>query len=880
MSAGRKRKWDVPGDPALAAQQLQRLESPPAASGSRVPQSAAEVSAIAAALIAQQRAAAPASHAAAAAAAQAAVAAAAEAARRLSQGPLQQQQQQQHGGHGGHGGQPQLQERRTRGDEEEVRDITINECRADIRFVLTKGTTHDEIFRQTGATLCARGRYRAPGSHAAGPSEAEPPLYIRITAETPEQIELAAARVYSIMGVAPPLPQQGAPQPQLQQQQQQQQQQAEQQHSAKVPLGLESPHADFNAAQQIIGPRGSFLKHIATETGATVLVRGRGSGVLEPGTSHEAPEPLFLLVQAPSREALDAAKGLAESLLQHVRDEYDKFMKARPPPPPAPAAAAPAQVAAAQPPAAAQGAPVQQQRAGQGQGQGSPAAAKASQSPPRGTPPMPYAMPPMMPGMMPGMPGMPPMPYAPPYGMPYGYPPMPMCPYPPDPAAMAAMQAPSWRRLEEALHCILQVCRERPSLVRLALASATSIHQGVLDVAWALAAALALSRLVLPGLGGSSGSSSPTIALGTGTPGSSSGSASDPSASPSPMSSPVFMPPGTHPAGATVGGALAGSFALGPSADSPECSLLRCPEPGAPLLAPQGLRSSVSVGPLGVAPQAPSPVAWRGVGPLCCSDSPRTSPREWAPGLLCASPPQGPLVHAARSAQPLTPSPVVATRIVLSASLPLDDDLAVPLPERAVSPMTLGPQLGYSASPPCSAATPLPPELILRSSTPDPTGAAAELGLLRVMQDLGARSSGLAPLGGGGGPSALAPTQSQLHVLHNASLGTRPRSGSMGGAVALRSGLQVPPAARLGSALSGSASKLALQQQAAGPGQRAPKAKAAAEQAGAQQAQGTPTLSQSQGHKPPSPVPNRSPERMRRKPQTVVSEVLVSDKQP
>jgi len=86
--------------------------------------------------------------------------------------------------------------------------------------------------------------------------------------------------------------------------------------------------------------QGSFIKHVANESGAKVLLKGRGSGL----DGQETTEPLHFLISSSRQDNITKgnhynkdsmsgstdffcyqARGLAESLAAHVKTEYEEY---------------------------------------------------------------------------------------------------------------------------------------------------------------------------------------------------------------------------------------------------------------------------------------------------------------------------------------------------------------------------------------------------------------------------------------------------------------------------------------------------------------------------------------------------------------------------
>ena len=94
-----------------------------------------------------------------------------------------------------------------------------------------------------------------------------------------------------------------------------------------LPVGIDAAtDPGFALVARITGPGNSYLAHIAAQTGASVTLRGAGTGIAEG-------EAIAVHLTAPTVPALNTAAGLVSSLLDTIRGEW---RSRRPPPAPMP----------------------------------------------------------------------------------------------------------------------------------------------------------------------------------------------------------------------------------------------------------------------------------------------------------------------------------------------------------------------------------------------------------------------------------------------------------------------------------------------------------------------------------------------------------------
>jgi len=193
-------------------------------------------------------------------------------------------------------------------DAEFTHDIDINDVRN--RYLLTRGSTQDQIHEETGASVGTRGVWYPDRSKA---TEKDPPLYIHISARTKEALDNAVAKINELIALdMGSLVEKGD-----------KTRERRKWPEEKLPVGLESIR-NFNIRAKVVGPSGSFVKYIQAETSTRVQIKGIGSGFIDQETGQEEPVPLYIHITGPEEGQVARAKVLTEDLLLVVRQEHAK----------------------------------------------------------------------------------------------------------------------------------------------------------------------------------------------------------------------------------------------------------------------------------------------------------------------------------------------------------------------------------------------------------------------------------------------------------------------------------------------------------------------------------------------------------------------------
>lgn len=102
--------------------------------------------------------------------------------------------------------------------------------------------------------------------------------------------------------------------------------------STRISDKLYIPTREFpsvNFIGQILGPRGGSLKEMNKQSGANIVLRGKGSVKGGKGRSHDETEPLHCLITADDQHKVDAAKRLLQDVIDMATTtpEYENERK-------------------------------------------------------------------------------------------------------------------------------------------------------------------------------------------------------------------------------------------------------------------------------------------------------------------------------------------------------------------------------------------------------------------------------------------------------------------------------------------------------------------------------------------------------------------------
>ncbi|KAF8595506.1 hypothetical protein BDV93DRAFT_534889 [Ceratobasidium sp. AG-I] len=190
-------------------------------------------------------------------------------------------------------------------------DIEINDLRN--RYLLTKGSTQQQIHQETEASVTTKGVWYPDKSKA---TEKDPPLYLHISAATQDVLNKAIEKVNELINT-----EMGS----LLEDRKKDDRGRERRKwpEEKINVGLETLR-NFNVRAKVVGPTGMFVKYIQQETGTRVQIKGQGSGYLDNETGRESEEPMHIHISGPEEGMIKRAKELTEDLLEVVRAEHEK----------------------------------------------------------------------------------------------------------------------------------------------------------------------------------------------------------------------------------------------------------------------------------------------------------------------------------------------------------------------------------------------------------------------------------------------------------------------------------------------------------------------------------------------------------------------------
>ena len=211
-----------------------------------------------------------------------------------------------------------------------IAKIDINDLPLNARTYLTQVGVQETVNQETGAAVSTKGQYLT--SDEKKPLDGiEKQLHLYVQSATKEKTDLAVAKLKEIIskqklpvptpGSTPPpaLPpikpippgQPALPTGNFVQE--------------KVFVGMDYCVPEFDLKTKLIGVNYANFNFVANATGAKVILRGKGSGFIEPTSGREAFESMYVFVSHPNKAGVEAAKKLVYNLISTVNSEYNSY---------------------------------------------------------------------------------------------------------------------------------------------------------------------------------------------------------------------------------------------------------------------------------------------------------------------------------------------------------------------------------------------------------------------------------------------------------------------------------------------------------------------------------------------------------------------------
>jgi KH domain len=196
-----------------------------------------------------------------------------------------------------------------------TKNIDINDLRN--KYVVTKPEAQQEIEMATGTTIKTMGRYYADRSKATAKVQ---PLHLHIEGKTQADVDAAVDAINDLISQ-----ELGSLIDETRFKRRDQLEQGEigggrkEWMDEKVVVEMGKPGHVVRG--MLVGQGGQNVKHITSETGCKLQLKGRGSGFLDRETNAEEDVPLYLHIRGTDKEQLALAKEMCEDLIAAVSEQ-------------------------------------------------------------------------------------------------------------------------------------------------------------------------------------------------------------------------------------------------------------------------------------------------------------------------------------------------------------------------------------------------------------------------------------------------------------------------------------------------------------------------------------------------------------------------------